>query len=480
MNSPVRSRHAQSGVAFYLFVIFALITITAVGGLTTSMLSRQADRSDQTRRTLSQARELVIARLTQPQLQEPGTRLGQITLLPDLPIAAGAGADAAEPAYDGLSETTGCAFRGWASGQNLRFPATSGAAARCFGRLDWRSLGLSVSGVANDDPQGVIPWLILSPNLATGQACLPNLNPLMLAEGYAGYACPTAQPYPWLTVLDERGNVISDRVAFALIAPGPVLPGQVRTATAGPQAWLDTAQVGAACAAPCNPGNYNNADFNHADATPWTLIQADHMSSPPQGPSNYVAPHLFNDTLVFVTADELFAELEKRANRTIQAELNRYQSVQGHLPFAAALSDSLSRCQAGLNFGHVATDGGTCGAGSVATLPAWLLGSGWTNYLLYAVSARCNQSNPACNAPGLVLDARTDINGLLISPGAAIQQNPFATSLGAAQRPITAGAMSANRSDWLDTLENAGGTPDVYVSYAQSAGPRNDRLFPIE
>lgn len=467
-------------MAFLLFVVFAMITVGSIAGLTVNLLSRQADQAAQIRLTLKRAKELVIAQLTQPQLQGAMTRLGQLTLLPDLPIATGAGVDAAEPAYDGLAETTGCAFRGWNSGQNLRAPAISGARARCFGRLAWQSLGLTINAVAGDDREGIVPWLVMSPNLAASTACLPNLNPLMLAQVYSGYSCPGALPYPWLTVVDERGNTISDRVAFALIAPGPALPGQNRTATAGPRAWLDTARVSATCAAPCRPGIYNNADYNHADGNSWTLIQASQLSGQLQGAALYETPHRFNDTLLFVTADELFNEIEQRVRREVITALNRFQSTHGYLPFAAPLNDSSTSCQAGLTFGHPATDEGSCGAGSTAGLPAWLVDSGWTQYLLYAVSPRCNQGNAACNPPGLVLDARTDINGLLITPGAAIQQAPYAVAAGGVQQPVTGTGLSASPADWLDTAENAGGSPDVYVSYAMGSGPRNDRLFPVE
>lgn len=473
-------RRTQRGVAFLLFIVFAMITVGSIAGLTVNLLARQTDQATQIRLTLMRARELVIAQLTQPQLQGVATRLGQLTLLPDLPIAAGAGVDAVEPAYDGLAETTGCAYRGWSSGQNLRAPATSGARARCFGRLAWQSLGLTINGVSGDDRDGIAPWIVMSANLAASALCLPDLNPLMLAQDYSGYACPGALPYPWLTVVDERGNTISDRVAFALIAPGPPLPGQNRTATAGPRAWLDTARVSATCAAPCRPGTYNNANYNHPDNTAWTLIQASQLSGQLQGAALYDTPHRFNDTLVFVTADELFNEIEQRARREVIAALNRFQSTQGYLPFAAPLNDSSTTCQAGLTFGHPATAEGGCGAGSTPNLPAWLVDAGWARYLIYAVSPRCNQGNPACNAPGLVLDARTDINGLLITPGPAIRQAPYASAAGFAQRPVTGTGLSANPADWLDTAENAGGSPGVYVSYAMGIGPRNDHLFPIE
>lgn len=473
-------RHRQRGVAFYLFVVFALLTITALGGLSSGVLSGREDRAVKAKQTLEQARDLIMAQLTQPSLQGVTARLGQIIALPDLPIAPGPGTDAVEPTYDGLAETSGCAFRIWGSGQALRAPAISGASARCFGRLAWQELGLPLQNVTTADTAGEVPWLIVSPNLATAEICLPNLNPLLFAEGFAGYACPSPQPYPWLTVLDSRGNVLSDRVAFALIHPGPTLPGQVRSATAGPGAWLDSTQILATCATPCQPGLFDNAGYGHADNASWQLISAAGQGPLSQDATLYQTPHLFNDTVLFVTADELFARLEQRAMAAVTAELRRYQAAEGHMPFASALNSPNADCQSGLRLGHLASEPGDCGPGKALSLPAWLLAGGWERYFLYSVSGRCIASDPSCNAPGLVLDGRTDVDALLISPGAAIGQPPWASNTGAAQRPINATALSPNITDWLDTNENAAGTPDVFVTFENGTGTRNDRLYPVD
>lgn len=467
----------QKGVAFYLFVVFALLTLTALGTVSTAMFSSRVDATERAREALLQARELVIAELTQPMLRGPGARLGQFTRLPDLPIAAGAGLDGTEPNYDGLAETSGCAYRGWTGGQTLRSVDVSGADARCFGRIPWQSLGLSVEQAAAADQSGDIPWLIVSPNLAASQACAPHLNPLMLSEVFGGYNCPSPQPYPWLRVVDARGNLISDRVAFALVMPGPALPGQVRTPTAAPSQYLDAADILAACAPPCQSGRIDNANFNHANNQPWTLIQADTAGPIVAQNQLYTAPHLFNDTIVFVTIDELLAHLEERSRRAVRIALDLFQTNNAHLPFASALGSANKACVNASRVGQLPVTAGSCA--NALTLPGWLTASGWQHYFLYAVSPRCIATNPACNAPGLVLDARTDLNALIISPGVAIQRPPFAVTAGASQRPLTAGVYSANPADWLDTLENIAGAPDVFVSYERAAAPRNDRLYSL-
>ncbi|MFK7964133.1 MAG: hypothetical protein AB8C46_09235 [Burkholderiaceae bacterium] len=478
MRSFPTSAARQSGVAFYLFVVFALLSLTALGTVSTSLFSDRTDAGERARQTLFQARELVIAELTQPMLRGPAARLGQFVRLPDLPTAAGAGAEATEPNYDGLAEVSGCAFRGWANGQPLRPADISGAAARCFGRVPWQSLGLTVESAAAADLAGDMPWLIISPNLAASQACAPHLNPLMLSQPFAGYNCPVSQPYPWIRVLDARGNLLSDRVAFALVMPGPALPGQVRAPTAAISQYLDAARIIPTCAAPCQPGRVDNANFNHADNQAWTLIQADKAGPAVDQNRLYATPHLFNDTVIFVTIDELLAHLEQRSLRAIRVELDRFQTSNGYLPYAASLGDASKACVNANRFGHLPTAAGSCG--DAPALPAWLTASGWQHYFLYAVSPRCVAANPACNAPGLVLDARTNINALMISPGHPIQRPPFAVTAGGIQRPLVAGAYSANPADWLDTIENAGGTPDVFVSFERAAAPRNDRLYSLQ
>jgi len=314
-------------------------------------------------------------------------------------------------------------------------------------------------------------------SLVASQACAPHLNPLMVSEAFAGYACPSHQPYPWLRVVDARGNVLSDRVAFALIMPGPALPGQIRTPTAAPSNYLDSVRILASCAPPCQSGLINNANFNHANNQPWTLIQAHKGGSAVNQNQLYATPHLFNDTLVFVTIDELLADLEERSRRAIRLSLDDYQATYGHLPFAAALGDPAKACVNLNRFGHLPVNAGSCGNAPV--LPAWLTASGWQHYYLYAVSPRCVAGNAACNAPGLVLDARTDIDALIIAPGNPIQSAPFAVTKGGIQRPMLAGVYSANPADWLDTVENIAGTPDVFISYERAAAPRNDRLYSL-
>ena len=469
------SRYRQRGAAFYLFVVVMIGAMAAtLFGATTALHGRSAaDRaSDQ---LLLDAKRLLLTHLSTPELDGSGRRLGEWRLFADLPIAAGAGMDVSEPNYDGNAESAGCAFRGWAPGQALQLPSASLAAARCIGRLPWQQLGLAMpQSDGNDD--AVVPWVVFSANLAAPPACWPDFTPLSLAQAYAGYVCSGAPPYRWLTVVDARGNLLSDRVAFVLFAPGPPLAGQSRGAGAGPAAYLDQVTIGAACPLPCQPGSYNNGNLNQADANPTVLIQAPSDPAAAQRLGYFAEPYQFNDRLIFVTIDELMVVLQERAKRELTRALLAYRTSHGYFPFAAAFNTSAGDCVAANRFGHPAIADGNCGAGASLTLPSWFINAGWHRYFVYSVSARCVAGNNACNAPGLVVAANNAVNALVIAPGMAISAAPFALSRGAAQQPLSGLALSAAPSDYLDSVENAAGAADVFEQTMGLPAPSNDHL----
>ncbi|MEZ5651507.1 MAG: hypothetical protein R3E87_13280 [Burkholderiaceae bacterium] len=476
MSRPFVCARRQRGVMFYLSIL-AMLTILATVGIGLSrMFSSQRAITHTADDTLARTRELLLAELSQPDLRAMGLRLGQLGLFPDLPSSPGPGAEAAEPIYDGLAEPGGCASRTWAPGQPLLPVAVTGAAARCFGQLPWRTLGLSLPGSTATDPSGDTPWVIVSPNLAATSACLPNLNPLMLGQVFTTYACPSPLPYPWLRVVDAKGNLVSDRVAIAIIVPGPPLPGQVRAANAGPAAWLDRVTVAPGCIAPCQPGTYDNAGYTHANNAPWTLIRGIADRQPRDADRDYVTPYLYNDQLAFITIDDLLLRMQARAERVLLSTLDEYRSALGYLPFAAPIDDVAGDCTVGLRFGHPPVGAGSCGAGQALALPAWFTDAGWQRYFVYGVSARCVAGNDACDAPGLLVDTNADVDAVVFTAGSPLTAAPFAPSLGIAQRPLLGAALSNNPADWLDALENAAGTPDRFATPSRGDGRDNDKL----
>ncbi len=440
------------------------------------LLDRQATRRADAARILADARALVLAHLATPDVV-PGTRrLGQPGRLFDLPVAAGAGPDATEPDYDGNGETAGrCAFRGWTPGQALQ-PVTN-AAARCFGRLAWRELGLVLPDSDPGDPAGAVPWVVVSPNLAADRGCLVDLNPLLLGTSFAAYGCDNRPLFPWLRVVDARGRTLSDRVAVALILPGPPLAGQVRSPAAGPAAWLDRFTLAPGCAAPCQPGTWSNAAFDHADGQPTTITAgpADDPSVARPG-SGITLPLDFNDRLVWITADELFRELEKRARNELLRALATFRATNHYFPYAAPFDATGGDCRDGLRFGHPAVAAGNCGTGQHLALADWFVGGGWQHYFSYAVSDQCRHGRSACVAPGLTVGSDTAVNALIIAPGVPITTAPYAASLGAPQRPLNGMALSADARQYLDTTVNANGAAGVFAATDGAPAPANDRL----
>jgi hypothetical protein len=460
---------------FYLMITSMAIAMVTISLAMTGFSTRSDDRADQAQRVLQDARRLVLEHLVNPDTDGTGRRLGQWGLFPDLPIAAGAGLDASEPNIDGFAEAAGCATSAWVPGQALSAVSASLAAARCFGRLPWKSMGLPI-GDAGDDVDSMVPWVIISPNLVTSAACLPNLHPSSLAQPYAGYACLGAVPYPWITVRDARGNVVSDRVAIALVLPGVPVQGQVRGPAASANQYLDSVTINAGCPVPCQPGTYSNAEFGHPDGQPTTLIQAPVDAKAAQRLGYYAQPYNFNDQVVYITVEDLMRALEARARLEVRRQLEAFKLARGYFPFAADLTSTTGTCVTGQRLGRIPVLAGSCAATDILSLPAWLTNSGWHRYFVYSVSPRCVPGNNACNAPGLTVAADTAVNAVVISPGSPISTAPFAPSRAAAQTPMVGFALSGQLADYLDAVENAGGTADVFDSTVGAAGPNNDRL----
>jgi hypothetical protein len=465
----------QQGVVFYLVIVALAASMATLTFALSGAGSLQESRTHQADRILQDTRRSILAYLAGADIDPSGRRLGEWRLFADLPIAAGGGVDASEPNYDGTAEIAGCATRTWVVGQALTPVSASGAAARCFGRLPWRSLGLAIPD-AGDDPDSFVPWIFVSPNLASDSTCQPNLHPTALGQPYTGFNCLGGMPYPWISVRDERGNVISDRIAIAIILPGNALPGQLRGPGAGPAAYLDRVVVAAGCSAPCQPGIYNNADYGHADNLPTTLIQASGDAAAAERKGFYAMPYSFNDRVAYITIDELMSKLESRARQEIKRRLNAFKIARGYYPNASDLGSGTGLCNSSQRFGRLPLIQGSCPAADIVSLPAWLTDAGWHRYFIYSVSARCISGNSACNAPGLTVAGNNAVNAVLMSPGVPITNPPFVVARAGAQMPLMGQMLSVNPADYLDTLENAGGAVDVFEATTLQLFPNNDLL----
>jgi hypothetical protein len=470
----------QRGAAALLLIITLIVTLTIVLAPRLTLWQVHNAASGRGYQMLIDAKAAILAHAGNPGADPaPGRRLGQIYLTPDLPITPGT-------TYDGLSKQDPfgkplCATRTWVPGQPLVDPNGYGTPldVRCFGRFPWLSYGLPGPSTA-DDLDGEIPWMFVSANLVVGPLCLSNLNPLMLSSGYIG-GCTTAVPFPWLNVVDGRGNLLSSEVAIVLILPGPpVNNAQQRIAPndRSPSAYLEGVTVSAGCPVPCVPGTYNNSTYTVANGQAWTFVSAPASTELGPPPSYYAAPFGFNDRLIYITASEYFEAMEQRARLAALSVLGQFRLTYGYLPYSGdnpSTPPLTTNCTLPSRFGLLPATGN---CGGILIYPAWYTASGWGSYFIYAVDASCVAIaiGPRC-VGGLRLGAAaTPYNAVLFSPGRAIRNPPYAAPKGAAQSPVGNGRSLA---DFLDSPTNVGGPP-FDAAGTPPAANYDDRMYGIQ
>ena len=312
----------QRGIALLLTFV---VLILAAGYVLTSYLSPSSvklARDKEYAEILQLARETVVAFAVST--SGAGERPG------NLPAPDVVADSAATKNYNGDSEL-GCFDQSKPGGLPLIIDHIN---VRCLGRLPWRTFGLSGQAFSENDATGTMPWYALSANLAF-QKCLEYLNSDILSFSYTGFICPvddmrppTSLPYPWLTVRDARGAVLSNRVAVVIFVPGPALNGQTRPPSpnlAGPNQYLDTVSVTvttvtADCPGPPCTFTFSNADLDN------DFIQADPSAT-------------FNDRLIYITIDELMAKIEQRAGQEIRASIERFRDLYGSYPWLAPFAN---------------------------------------------------------------------------------------------------------------------------------------------
>lgn len=210
--------------------------------------------------------------------------------------------------YDGTADG-GCLDSSKANGLPL---IEKGETLRCLGRLPWKNLGMSLPAPSENDVAGLVPWYAVSGNLAADQTCLTSLNSNTLSVPYTSYDCPSATlPFPWLTVRDSQGNVISNRVAVVLIMPGPPLASQSRPPSpnlAGASQYLDSVTIGGTV--------YSNADMDN------DFIIGEQSTT-------------FNDVVTYITIDDLMRDLEAAAASTALSAVANFRTATGAYPWLA-------------------------------------------------------------------------------------------------------------------------------------------------
>ncbi len=284
-------RQRQSGIALLAFSV--LLAIVSVGLLVDRLSTRSQDytaRERSSNEVLAQAKANLIAwSVSHP--TEPGR-------LP-WPDRNGDGD------YDGGSD---CVTSGFSNTHLLgRFPHAG----------DVSPCDAAPFGSFTVDGYGEPLWYAVSRNLLWNRGQTnpdPTLNPGLL-DGAAAY--------PWLTVRDESGNVLSNRVAAVIIAPGGVVGNQSRSGAApNPAQYLDSVTIGAT--------NYDNSD---ADLD--FIMYPDSRKTTTDSDS-------FNDQLIYITIDELMRPVEKRVLGDAAVALQAYRDTYGRFPWLSPYRDPAS------------------------------------------------------------------------------------------------------------------------------------------
>ena len=146
-----------------------------------------------------------------------------------------------------------------------------------------------------------------------------------------------APPYPWLTVRNAAGEIISDEVAAVVIHPGPPLSHQDRRwdegkpPATGSAAYLDSVVIGA-------------LEFDNADADGCRDDQPDcnHRSAANGAGEDFIAGSpsaSFNDRLSFISARDLFSVVERRVAGDTAEVLERYRTSYGGYPWLSPYVD---------------------------------------------------------------------------------------------------------------------------------------------
>lgn len=326
----------QSGVVMVLMMFLIGLAVSAYLIKSLNAASSQVRQDVKTMQTLAEAKATLIAwAVSHP--DAPG-------LMP-YPDRNGDGN------YDGRSDC-------YASNVNFAYDFT-------IGRLPLfandpnctNAKNTVISGLTDDfrDGTGERLWVEVSRNLlhdyrnygGNPNGTLPIINPGIINT-------PT---YPWFTVRDRNGAVISDRVAVVIIAPGEPIGAQNRSGGApNPNNFLD--MIVMASGTP-----YKNYTYPIDDTNVQNFIMGDDFRRVAKNDPTYkdqsIEPYLFNDKLVFITIDELMVALERRAAQEASSQLRNYYLASNmspanrFYPYAATLGDANSVCSVNMLSGFL-------------------------------------------------------------------------------------------------------------------------------
>lgn len=327
----MKTPNNQQGVVLIVLILIICLSALAYFLRTVNTASLRFNKETNNQQILALAKEAIISHSVSR--VSAGERPGEMPR-PDYFAATEVPFD-----FNGASET-GCTNA--ASVNGLPLVSASTVNMRCLGRLPWRTIGMPIPNSTENDVIGNMPWYAVSANLVD-PTCLAVLNSSILNLLNNPPPAPLdcsglTLPYPWLTVHDSNGNVLSNRVAVVLIIPNANTAAQTRPVLPlnGVANYLDSVNVPAGCSAPCVPGLYSNADFDN------DFVVLDDKSI-----------GTANDYLTYITIDDLMRHVERRAAQEAARQLNNYYLVSSgvpanrYFPYAAALGDINNSCQEG-------------------------------------------------------------------------------------------------------------------------------------
>lgn len=183
--------------------------------------------------------------------------------------------------------------------------------------------------------------------------------------------------YPWLIVRDKNGQIISDRVAVVILAPGRVVGSQNRSGgLASPAEYLDSLIIG------ITP--YSNADSNVPNEDFIMAEDSQHVANPHPF---YAQPYQFNDKLIYITIDELILKLEQRVFAEVRNALITYYQSMGVYPYADSSADSDTMADAGLLNGVPSANGDSTSLSFTPETKDALENNLWFTLINYNVSS---------------------------------------------------------------------------------------------
>ncbi|MFA7349234.1 MAG: hypothetical protein WC009_00620 [Methylotenera sp.] len=225
-----------------------------------------------------------------------------------------------------------------------------------IGKFPWSNvdhLGVFNEGIVLDlvDANGDRFWYAVSRNLVD-PTNVPVNSDLVITS-----------PYPWLSVYDSRGNLMTNRAVAVIVASGNVLDGQDRSSALPSAAqYLDHVTL-------------NAVTYNNAASSPAKFISG--IVYDPLNPNKVVV----NDQITYITIDEVMPLIEIRVAREAKKCLDDYAKINGgNYPWAAPVIDTVTYASTtGTRFGRLPS--GTFATAGCNTAQAWW--ADWQNFVFY-------------------------------------------------------------------------------------------------